>query len=624
VLWLKIKRLKSVQPQSASVSATKSKMPTKAQCWVVSYARRRGNEGRAGGGGVSREGLLAIPMQSNVMLLHSHPDGARLAHGEYVAGLSPGRKINIGDYECELLMLAPHGGGGNPAYAAAFVTPGEVLPSMKPHNKDEGWLSWLGLDEDYDEEPVVLRAPQLPHPNDPQPSAPIAFGYSGFTAAYQNASCHAPTVPHQQPAYSSYQSPRMAQDAYESERVATKATSRAPAQPVSRRAIEPAVAEPLRQRERKTSVFEEEFLEEEAFDREVRFEQANANERMMSSEPAAVTTTLAGTQDEMESLRRQLAELEKLTGVRADDAENALKEDILKAQELIAELPEVSPPLKLTEEQSVETVVETTHEVPSREAPAPASAVAQPEAPPSTPRHVSDVEIPQTLSASSNIFKVNDGGGVTTSQPRPRVAPAPAPRPREPERVQASPVSIRPAATSPVVRSTSQRASQTASMPVPSVANVTAEEVHGNAAWAAAVARRNRSVDEDSDASDDDFDSDGDNGPVKSRASAPARVVENIASQPNRVKKADFVVDREKQKEPVPAARENERPAPELTSVASKLAAFEDASRTPPSKSSRGVASPKAENGEEYVKGSVAARASMFGEQASFRRGGRA
>ena len=97
--------------------------------------------------------------------------------------------------------------------------------------------------------------------------------------------------------------------------------------------------------------------------------------------------------------------------------------------------------------------------------------------------------------------------------------------------------------------------------------------------------------------------------------------MENVASQPNRVKKADFIVDREKQKEREPAARENEQLAPELTSVASKLAAFE--SRTPPSKPSSVVASPKAENGEEYVQGSVAARASMFGEQASFRRGGR-
>lgn len=600
-------------------------MPTKAQCWVVSYARR-GNEGRAGGGGASREGLLAIPMQSNVMLLHSHPDGARLAHGEYVAGLSPGRKIVIGDYECELLMLAPHGGGGNPAYAAAFVTPGEVLPSMKPHNKDEGWLSWLGLDEDYDEEPVVLRAPQLPHPNDPQPSAPIAFGYSGFAAAYQNASYrapHTPTVPHQQPAYSSYQSPRMAQDAYERERAAANATSRAPAQPVSRPVIEPAVAEPPQHRERKSSVFEEEFLEEEAFDREVRFEQANANERMVSSEPAVTTTALAGTQDEMESLRRQLAELEKLTGVRADDAERELKEDILKAQELIAEVPEAPPPLK-SAEAPVETVVETAREVLAREAPVPtpASTVVQPGVPPS-PRHVADVEVPQTLSVSSNIFKANDGGGVTTSRPKAKVAPAPAPAAREPERVQASPVTIRPSATSPVVRSVSQRASQPVNMPVPSVVDVTPEEVHGNAAWAAAVARRNRSVDEESDSSDDDFDSDGDDRLIKSRASAPARVVENVASQPNRVKKTDFVVDRQKQKDPEPAVRENEQPAPELTSVASKLAAFEDASRTPPSKVSSIVASSKAENDEEYVQGSVAARASMFGEQASFRRGGR-
>lgn len=613
---------KSAHRQSASVfPATKSKMPTKAQCWVVSYARRRGNEGRAGGGGASREGLLAIPMQSNVMLLHSHPDGARLAHGEYVAGLSPGRKIDIGDYECELLMLAPHGGGGNPAYAAAFVTPGEVLPSMKPHNKDEGWLSWLGLDEDYDEEPVVLRAPQLPHPNDPQPSAPIAFGYSGFTAAYQNSS-RAPTVPHQQSAYSSYQSPRMAQDAYERERAATNATSRAPAQPASRPIIEPAVAEPPRPRERKSSVFEEEFLEEEAFDREVRFEQANANERMVSSEPAATTTTLAGTQDEMESLRRQLAELEKLTGVRADDAERELKEDILKAQELIAEVPEAPQPLESTE-PPVETVVETAREVLAREAPAstPASTIAQPEASPA-PRHVADVEVPQTLSVSSNIFKANDGGGVTTSRPEDKVVPAPTPPAREPERVQESPVTIRPSATSPVVRSVSQRTSQPVNMPVPSVVDVTPEEVHGNAAWAAAVARRNRSVDEESDASDDDFDSDGDDG-LKSRVSAPARVVENAASQPNRVKKADFIVDREKEKDPETAARENEQLAPELTSVASKLAAFEDASRTPPSKASSVVGSPKAENGEEYVQGSVAARASMFGEQASFRRGGR-
>ena len=141
-------------------------MPTKAQCWVVSYARVRDGASRS----ASAEGLLTIPQRHNLMLLHTHPDGARLAHAAHVVGLSPGRKVRVGDYECELLMLAPHGGGGNPAYAAAFVMPGEILPTMNAMNKDESWLTWLGLDDEFDQhERVQLRAPQLPHPDDPQP-----------------------------------------------------------------------------------------------------------------------------------------------------------------------------------------------------------------------------------------------------------------------------------------------------------------------------------------------------------------------------------------------------------------------------------------------------------------------
>ena len=151
-------------------------MPTKAQCWVVSYSKARDGTIQS----PSAEGLLAVPRESSIIMLHMHPDGARLAHAPYVVGLSPGRRVQVGDYECELLMLSPHGGGGNPAYAAAFCLPGEILPSLTQKNGDEGWLSWLGLDDDFDyDEPVQLCAPQLPRPNDPQPTSPIPFGYGG-------------------------------------------------------------------------------------------------------------------------------------------------------------------------------------------------------------------------------------------------------------------------------------------------------------------------------------------------------------------------------------------------------------------------------------------------------------
>ena len=535
-------------------------MPTKAQCWVVSYARVRDGASRS----ASAEGLLTIPQRHNLMLLHTHPDGARLAHAAHVVGLSPGRKIRVGEYECELLMLAPHGGGGNPAYAAAFVMPGEILPSMNPVNKDEGWLTWLGLDDEFDQhERVQLRAPQLPHPDDPQPSGPVAFGFSGAVAYARE----------QTQRVTSYRTPQMAQEAYERERMressahaqqqppqrAPPAPAQQPRQPqYQQRAAPPADEEQptVVPRQTRASVFEEEFLDDyESFEREVRFEEAPVND-YKDAHVAPKPATSYGTSDEMETLRRRLAELERLTGVSADDAEQVLNENMKDVRTIVPD-----------------EVIETAIEAPATVLAAAAQVV--------TPRHEATVEVPPTVSVSSNVFKEKDAGFKKPT-------------------MSADEDAARVNACAPVVRASLQKSNPPGTTSVPNVIAVTPEEIDANDAWAAAIARRNRSVDEESDSNDSDVDV----GESTKRKPA-AKIVHQIAKQPNRVSYSQ-----------APKPREMEAPPQKTRAVdtsspivAVMAATFEDAQK----KEAVLVEEP-------YVTGSVSARASIFGEQASFRK----
>ena len=60
-----------------------------------------------------RKGLMTTPLGTRTLLLHTHPDGARLAHGPNIGGISPGLYVELGDYAIQVLMLAPHGKSRN-------------------------------------------------------------------------------------------------------------------------------------------------------------------------------------------------------------------------------------------------------------------------------------------------------------------------------------------------------------------------------------------------------------------------------------------------------------------------------------------------------------------------------
>ena len=498
-------------------------MPSKPQCWIASYVHRRAPNGARS---PSSEGLLTIPKDAAVALLHTHPGGARLAHAAAPHGLSPGKRVEIGEYDVELLMLAPHGGGGNPAYAAAFARPGEPLPTMTPY-KEEGWLTWLGLDDvSNDTERVVLRAPALPNASDAQPTTPIAF------AAY---------------AEGAYERRRSEREAYENERMETRDRARirddgrveenaryVPERPSAARAHtvgaaamaahapaarEPARAAPAREpapARRRESVFHDEYLDhdEEKFKEDVRFEAAP--ERVREVEPP----TTRGTRDEMEALRAKLAELERLTGTTSEEAERALEADLMRARELVPDLvitkvkdeevtrieaapasappPEPEPKRAPPEPEIFRAAATSAPKVIAYKAPevqVPARVI---------PQHEAVIEVPPAVSVSANIFKAK-----ASALSEPATSPKPqSPKPQGSGRIgvvetESLPAVRAPSAHAPVVRETARADEPLASTPTPSVATmaVTPEEVDANDAWAAAVARRNRSVDDDSIAS---------------------------------------------------------------------------------------------------------------------------
>ena len=617
-------------------------MPSKAQCWVVSYARRRADGSRDG---ASKEGLLTVPKESSVMLLHTHPDGARLAHGAYTPGLSPGKRMSIGDYDCELLMLSPHGGGGNPAYAAAFVRPGEVLPNMTPY-KEEGWLEWLGLDdlhEDGDSRvPVVLRAPHLPSANDPQPTTPISFATSN---AYRQED--------------QYEQQRRERDAYEHERNAQSTRTadthyqQQPQQPqpqqheqyhyqrhhqhaqpvpvqtvggalmaASAPVIErmpsadhrytrtpasvPVPAPTTRPRE---SVFHDEYVDDDeaAFAEDVRFDPVREQPVQ-----AVTTPTIGGTSDELDALRAKLAELERLTGTTVEEAERALEADLVKTREIVPDLLVVdaneAAPLQEPASALSTLALETPRSPPVVTKSSPTSmtsvvaAYASPAGNVASPvrervQHVPVIEVPPAISVSANIFKTNASHNTTQAQITAIKTVAEAEIP--------PPLPSQTAAYAPVVRATPQVVKSIPAAPKPSVLAVTPEEVDANDAWAAAVARRNRSVDDDeSDSSDVD-----DDAPSR----APAKIVHVVSTSSKNTSATLNVV--------------SSGSGSGGGAVSTRTAMFENGSTPPKAVAPPArppAASPKPSSAQvsepDYGSGSVAARASIFGEQTSVSR----
>jgi hypothetical protein len=618
--------------------ASAVEMPSKAQCWVVSYARRRADGSRDG---ASKEGLLTVPKESSVMLLHTHPDGARLAHGAYTPGLSPGKRMSIGDYDCELLMLSPHGGGGNPAYAAAFVRPGEVLPNMTPY-KEEGWLEWLGLDdlhEDGDSRvPVVLRAPHLPSANDPQPTTPISFAPSNAYRqedryeqqrrerdAYEHernaqstrtADTHYQQQPQQpQPQqHEQYHYQRHHQHAQPVPAQTVGGALMAASAPVTERmpsadhrytrtpASVPVPAPTTRPRE---SVFHDEYVDDDeaAFAEDVRFDPVREQPVQ-----AVTTPTIGGTSDELDALRAKLAELERLTGTTVEEAERALEADLVKTREIVPDLLVVdaneaaplqepasasstlaletpkSPPMAAKSSPPSMTSVVASYVSPARNVAAPVRERVQ---------HVPVIEVPPAISVSANIFKTNASHNTTQAQitaiKTVAEAEIPPPLPTQPV---------------PQVRATPQVVKSIPAAPKPSVLAVTPEEVDANDAWAAAVARRNRSVDDDESGSSDV----DDDAPSR----APAKVV-HVVSTSSKNTSATLNV--------------SSGSGSGGGAVSTRTAMFENGS-TPPKAVAPPLrppaAAPKPSSAQvsepDYGSGSVAARASIFGEQTSVSR----
>ena len=626
--------------------ASAVEMPSKAQCWVVSYARRRADGSRDG---ASKEGLLTVPKESSVMLLHTHPDGARLAHGAYTPGLSPGKRMSVGDYDCELLMLSPHGGGGNPAYAAAFVRPGEVLPNMTPY-KEEGWLEWLGLDdlhEDGDSRvPVVLRAPHLPSANDPQPATPISFAPSNAYVredqyeqqrrerdAYEHersaqstrtADTHYQQQPQQQQQQQQQYHHQRHQQQYHHQHAqpvpaqTVGGALMAASAPITERmpsannryshtpASVPVPAPTTRPRE---SVFHDEYVDDDeaAFAEDVRFDPVREQPVR-----ALTTPTIRGTSDELDALRAKLAELERLTGTTVEEAERALEADLVKTREVVPDLLVVdaneaapvqepasalsmlaletpkSPPMVTKLSPPLMTSVVAAYASPARNVAAPVRERVQ---------HVPVIEVPPAISVSANIFKTSASHNTTQAQITAIKTIAEAEIP--------PPLPSQPTAHAPVVRATPQLVKSIPAAPKPSVVAVTPEEVDANDAWAAAVARRNRSVDEDdSDSSDVD-----DDEPLR----APAKVVHVVSTSSKNTSRTLTVV--------------SGGSSSGGGAVSTRTAIFENGS-TPPKAvappARPAAAAPKPSSAQvsepDYGSGSVAARASIFGEQTSVSR----
>ena len=155
-----------------------------AAVWICSYAPYLASGGR----GPTAEGMLTLPVDSHQMHLFTHPNGVRLASAPRAAHLSPGARLQVGDYALQVVLLAPHG-DGNPAYDAAFAHPGGSIPRRTLGREEEAsWeealLSWFGLGEED----------RNPPPRPDYPSAPVD-AYPPPRAQAAPAPAHARVVP---------------------------------------------------------------------------------------------------------------------------------------------------------------------------------------------------------------------------------------------------------------------------------------------------------------------------------------------------------------------------------------------------------------------------------------------
>ena len=101
---------------------------TRAECWMCSYCPVLASGKR----GPATEGMLTVQIGTPNLTLHTHPRGEPLArHPKPARPIDHGFYVEMGDYVVQALRPAGDiDGGQNPAFDAAFLYPGQVLP---PH-----------------------------------------------------------------------------------------------------------------------------------------------------------------------------------------------------------------------------------------------------------------------------------------------------------------------------------------------------------------------------------------------------------------------------------------------------------------------------------------------------------
>ena len=101
---------------------------TRAECWMCSYCPVLASGKR----GPTQEGMLIVQIGTHDLTLHTHPTGEPLAtRPKPNRPLDHGFYAEMGDYVVQALRPAGDiDGGHNPAFDAAFLYPGQVLP---PH-----------------------------------------------------------------------------------------------------------------------------------------------------------------------------------------------------------------------------------------------------------------------------------------------------------------------------------------------------------------------------------------------------------------------------------------------------------------------------------------------------------
>ena len=136
---------------------------TRAECWMCSYCPVLASGKR----GPAAEGMLTVQIGTPNLTLHTHPRGEPLARGAKPARpIDHGFYAEMGDYVVQALRPAGDiDGGQNPAFDAAFLYPGQVLPphlTRRRHaqpqrysyeEEEDEWdalLSWFGLGESHD------------------------------------------------------------------------------------------------------------------------------------------------------------------------------------------------------------------------------------------------------------------------------------------------------------------------------------------------------------------------------------------------------------------------------------------------------------------------------------------